>query len=328
MSVYTAVSQTDLSAFLADYALGEVRAFHGIAEGMENSNYRIETAKASCVLTLFESLSALKLPYFAGLMAHLATAGLPVPAPLPRTDGEIAGRLCGRPAMLVAWCDGHSVMAPGPTHCEAVGELLARFHLAAANYQPGDAAHPLHSRDADWRADTGRQLAASLPAAEADLLERALRADGPAESLPAGLIHADLFRDNILFSQAPATGLPRIAGMLDLYFAGRDAWLFDLAVVANDWCSLPDGQLDGDRASALLRGYQQHRPLTRAERRQWPAQLASAALRFWLSRLLEQQAPREGSLVKSKDPQEYQRILANRLHSPAAALEKSRHEAE
>ncbi|MFC5299750.1 homoserine kinase [Azospira restricta] len=306
MSVFTSVSREQLAVWLEAYDLGAPTALVGIAEGVQNSNFFVDTERGRHVLTLFErGVDAALLPFYLDLMAHLAQHGIPCPAPRPMRDGRLLGELNGRPAALFSRLAGASVLRPTPAQCAAAGAALARLHLAGRDFPA-----PPHPRGSDWVAATAARLRPLLPAADAALLADELAAQGaPAAALPAGVIHADLFRDNVLF--VGDGDAPRIGGLLDFYFAGRGDFLFDLAIVANDWCD-DDGGLDAIRLQPLLAAYHAARPLTAAELAAWPRQLRAAALRFWLSRLEDFHCPQPGETVTVRDPDAYRRILLAR----------------
>ncbi|MBW7902178.1 MAG: homoserine kinase [Rhodocyclaceae bacterium] len=310
MSVFTPVSREQLAAWLAAYDLGAPTALAGIAEGVQNSNFFVDTdaggERGRHVLTLFERVDPATLPFYLDLMAHLARHGIPCPAPRPMRDGRLLGTLNGRPAALFSRLAGASVARPTPAHCAAAGEALARLHLAGRDFPA-----PPHPRGADWVEAAAARLLPRLPAADAGLLADEIAAQRePSPPLPAGVIHADLFRDNALFVGDGAS--PRIGGLLDFYFAGRGDFLFDLAVVANDWCGEDDGGLDDARLRALIAAYRALRPLTADECAAWPRRLRAAALRFWLSRLEDFHCPQPGETVTVRDPDAYRRILLAR----------------
>lgn len=313
MSVYTPVSADELAAWLERYPLGGLRSLTGIREGVQNSNFFVETEGGSHVLTLFEQVDPALLPFYLDLMARLSARGIPCPAPRAMRDGRLLGELKGRPATLFSRLSGVALSDVGAAHCAAAGEALARLHLAAA-----DMPAPAHPRGAGWIAATAARVLPRLAGDDATLLANELAFQAQATpTLPAGVIHADFFRDNVLFD-ATATP-PRIAGILDFYFAGHGEWLFDLAIAANDWCSDASGKLDAARADALIAAYAAQRPLTADEQAAWPRALRAAALRFWLSRLDEFHAPAAGSEISVRDPAAYGRILRARiaLASPA-----------
>lgn len=304
MSVFTAVSAADLALLLAAYDLGEVQSLRGIADGVENSNYFVDTERGAYVLTLFERLTAAELPRYLALLSHLAARGIPCPAPLADRHGQCLQQVNGRPAILVPRLPGAWLAQPTAAHCAAVGAMLARLHLAVADFP---LAWP-NPRGADWRLQAAAAVRSFLPATEQALLDSELAEQTAAgDGLPGGLVHADLFRDNVLFTPAGSIG-----GVIDFYFAGTDSFLFDLAVTVNDWCGAPDGSLDAPRSQALLDAYHAVRPLVAAEQAAWGRTLRAAALRFWLSRLVDFHCPRPGIAVTQRDPEQYRAVLAAR----------------
>jgi homoserine kinase type II len=309
MSVFTRITHAELVEHLAQYPCGELLGFTGIGEGVENTNYFVDTTVGRWVLTIFERLDHADLPFFLGLMQHLAARGFPSAMPAPTRDGATLTTLKGKPAALVHRLTGQSVLFPTPEQCRQVGGTLAELHLATADW----AGRCENSRGAAWRASTG---AAVLPRADAPtraLIEDELAAQGALDlaALPQGVIHADLFRDNVLFVDE------RLTGVIDFYYACRDALLYDLAVTANDWCFAPDGRPDSVRWEALVGAYRARREPNAAERAAWPLVLRAAALRFFLSRLYDWVFPREGDVVHVKDPAQYRRVLEHhRRHAP------------
>jgi len=304
MSVFTLPTEEALARWLDHYSIGRLTGFEGIAGGVQNSNFFVTTTLGRYVLTLFEDISRAELPYYLHLMAHLARHGLPVPAPIANRDNEYLGTLAGKPAVLVSRLPGTSVARPSEGHCARIGAMLAGLHLAGRSYgrrQP-------NQRGAYWRTRVAALLRPCLPSDDAALLDAELRfqesANADFSHLPAGAIHGDLFRDNVLWVEDGFIG-----GVIDFYFAGHDALLFDVAVTVNDWCCLPGGMLDSVCALALLIAYHSSRPFTDTERSVWPTMLRAAALRFWLSRLADRTLPRTGELVLVKDPDEYRNIL-------------------
>lgn len=313
MSVFTPVSPAQLTDWLQRYDLGTLVALQGISEGVQNSNFFVDTEDARHVLTLFEKVDSTLLPFYLDLMAHLAGHGIPCPAPRPARDGSLLGTLNGRPAALFSRLSGASVMHPTSAHCAAIGRAMAQLHLAGSTFPA-----PPHPRGADWIAATAARVMSILSAGDAAMLaaELSCQRDHTA-TLPGGVIHADLFRDNVLFTDGST---PCIGGLLDFYFAGRGDWLFDLAIVANDWCGNADATLDRARTAALLSAYAEIRPFNAAEHAAWPWQLRAAALRFWLSRLEDFHCPQPGEDVTVRDPDAYRRILAQRIASDETTL--------
>jgi homoserine kinase type II len=309
MAVFTDLSDRDTDALLAQYDLGPRVALRGIASGIENSNFFLDTAGASHVLTVFERLDAQSLPFYLGLMRHLAAAGLPVPAPCLTRGGALFTLVHGKPAAIVARMAGAAVMTPAAVHCRQVGALLARMHLAALDC-PDRQPNP---RGLPWWRSTLAALDGHLAPGQQQLAaqelahQEAVAVDPRLRKLPSGPVHADLFRDNVLFDG------DRIGGVIDFYFAGVDSWLFDLAVTVNDWCvDLADGAFDASRAQALLDAYHGVRPLTPDEHALWPSMLRAAALRFWLSRLYDLHLPRPAAMLEPHDPARFEKTLRRR----------------
>ncbi len=301
MAVYTEVTDADLSAFLATYDLGGARSLKGIAEGVENSNFLLHTDAGKFILTLYEKrVEASCLPFFIALMEHLAGRGLNCPQPVRARSGSPLGQLCGRPAAIVTFLDGVCRTRPGARDCGKLGAALARLHLAAADFK-GARANALDL--AAWprlfapicaAADGVEAGLAGTIAAELAFLETAWPRD-----LARGIIHADLFPDNVLFLG------DEISGLIDFYFACTDDLAYDLAICLNAWCFEPDGAFAIAKAAALFEGYRRVRPLAPAERAAIPVLARGAALRFALTRLTDWLNVPAGALVHPKDPREY-----------------------
>lgn len=317
MAVFTAVSLDELGPWLEQFPLGQARAIRGIASGIENSNFFIDTDAGAYVLTIFEVLQFEQLPFYLQLMRHLAERGVKVPAPVASASGELVVPLHGKPAAIVSKLEGSSQMDPQPVHCAEVGAMLARMHLAAADF-------PLQQpnlRGLNWWNATTPAVLPHLDAGNASLLtsemqfQRDFAASAAYAALPRGPIHADLFRNNVMFSSE------RLTGFFDFYFAGCDSWLFDVAVTVNDWCiDLDSGVLDTARVRALLDAYHAVRPFTPHEAASWNAMLRGAALRFWLSRLYDFYQPRPAEMLTPHDPTHFERILRERINTPAPEL--------
>jgi homoserine kinase type II len=308
LSVYTPVSEAELTGWLRNYSVGRLTACEPIESGIENTNYFVTTTQGRYVLTLFERLPANELPFYLQLMAHLARHGIPCPAPIADLSDQYLGSLNGKPAALVTRLPGSSLEQPGTAHCEELGALLSRMHLAGRSYS----AYLENPRGPKWWRFAAREVTRFLKKTEVQLLEGELayQADQRFPDLPRGPVHADLFRDNALFEGA------RLSGVIDFYFAGVDCLLYDLAVCANDWCLKDlenDHGLHPGRTKALLDAYHAVRPFTELEREAWPAMLRAAALRFWLSRLNDFHLPRPGMLVHAHDPEHFRRILQSRI---------------
>jgi homoserine kinase type II len=320
MAVFTAVSDTQLAGWLRHYELGEVVDFRGIASGIENSNYFLTTTRGAYVLTLFENLTATQLPFYLELMRHLAAHAVPVPDPVPRTDGALFGELNGKPAAIVTKLDGTPELSPGVEHCIEVGHMLARMHLAGRDFTQSQP----NLRSLPWWKENVPAVLAQLSESQHALItselayQTAFFASDAYRDMPDGPCHCDLFRDNVLFAP-PAYGESqsgtRLGGFFDFYFAGNDKWLFDVAVCVNDWCTdLSTGALDAARVKALLRAYQTVRPFTPAEELHWNDMLRAGALRFWVSRLYDFYRPREAKMLNAHDPGHFERILRERIH--------------
>ncbi|KAB7739877.1 homoserine kinase [Parvibaculum sedimenti] len=316
MAVYTEVDDDELEAFLATYDIGELRSYKGIAEGVENSNFLLHTTAGTYLLTLYEKRVAPEdLPFFLGLMNHVASKGIACPVPIRDRKGEMLGTLAGRPAAIVSFLEGLSVRKPQPKHCAELGAGLARFHLAGADF-------PLRRANAltvsGWRPlfeasraradEVSRGLAAEL----ADELS-ALEASWP-HDLPQGVIHADLFPDNVFFIGE------HLSGVIDFYFACNDTLAYDLAICLNAWCFEHDGSFNITKARALTQAYNHVRPLDAAELAALPLLARGSAMRFLLTRLYDWLHHPPGALVKPKNPLEYlKRLRFHRsLSSPAA----------
>jgi homoserine kinase type II len=313
MAVFTPVTQEQAALLMSQLGLGELTALRGIEGGIENTNYFASTDLGEYVLTLFERLNHEQLPFYLFLMKHLAEKGIPVPNPAANRDGDILHTLNTKPTAVVNRLSGQSQLAPEAVHCAAVGEMLARMHIAGEDYNRSQP----NLRGLAWWNDTVPVGLSHLDEAQASLLQSELAyqnhiANGAAyQALPKGPVHADLFRDNVMFEGNALTGL------FDFYFAGVDTWLFDLAVCLNDWCiDLATGQHAPDRAASMLDAYQSVRPLRPAERQLLPAMLRAGALRFWISRLWDYHLPRDAAMLKPHDPTHFEQVLRARSHSP------------
>lgn len=305
MAVYTDVVAEDLAAFLADYDVGEPLAYKGIAEGVENSNFLVHTSRGYFILTLYEKrVAAEDLPFFLALMEHLHARGITCPQPVKNRRGEVLGRIAGRPAAMITFLDGMWIRRPTPGHCAALGEALAKLHLAGldfgysrANALSVDGWRPLYAHCAA-RADEVRRDLAPFLAAELAYLEQAWPRD-----LPQGVIHADLFPDNVFFLGN------KLSGLIDFYFACTDALAYDVAICLNAWCFETDHAYNVTKGRGLLQAYAQVRPLSDEERNALPLLARGAALRFLLTRLVDWFDVPPGALVRPKDPLEYYRKL-------------------
>lgn len=314
MAVFTKVTRSEAAALMRRLDLGELTLLEGCAGGIENTNYFVSTERDGLVhdyvLTLFERLSFEQLPFYLHLMKHLARKGIPVPDPAADARGEILHKLKNKPAAVVDKLRGKSELAPGTDHCAQVGAMLARMHLAGQDYERQQP----NLRGLAWWNETVPVVLPHATPEQAALLRSELAyqnhvAASPAyEALPRGPVHADLFRDNVMFDNG------HLSGFFDFYFAGVDTFAFDLAVCLNDWCiDLGTGVADAERSRAMREAYESVRPLTAAERELMPAMLRAGALRFWISRLWDWHLPREASMLKPHDPAHFERVLRARL---------------
>lgn len=315
MAVYTDVSFEDLEEVLADYDIGQPLSFKGIAEGVENSNFYLQTDRGSFFLTLYEKrVHEDDLPFFLGLMEHLAARGIACPEPVRRKDGKQWTKINGRPAALVSFLTGLSVRRPDVGHCASAGDALARLHAAGADF-------PIRRSNAlglgGWR-DLVEKTASGADGIERGLRDviassyREVNAHWP-QGLPSGVIHADLFPDNVLFTNA------QVSGLIDFYFACNDAFAYDLAILLNAWCFETDGAYNLTKGQSLLSAYRKRRPLTDAEAAALPVLCAGAALRFLLTRLFDLLNHDPMALVRPKEPRDFSKRLRfhTRVKSPA-----------
>ncbi|HZC58181.1 MAG TPA: homoserine kinase [Xanthobacteraceae bacterium] len=305
MAVYTDVTAEDLGRFLAAYDLGDLLSYKGIAEGVENSNFLVHTGRGHYILTLYERRVAEgDLPFFLELMEHLAARGITCPQPVKNRDSTVLGRLAGKPAAVVTFLDGMWIRRPSAAHCAALGEALAGLHLAGADF-------PMRRDNAlsvaGWRqlyencrerAHNVERNLETLVAAELEVLER----EWP-RGLPQGVIHADLFPDNVFFLA------DRLSGLIDFYFACTDTLVYDVTICLNAWCFESDHSYNVTKGRALLAGYAKARPLSQPEWDMLPLFARGAALRFLLTRLVDWLDVPPGALVRPKDPREYARKL-------------------
>jgi homoserine kinase type II len=310
MAVFTPVSLAQLQDWFSQFQLGSATAIEGIASGIENTNFFVDTNKGTrYVLTLFERLSAVELPFYLNMMGHMATNHVACPNPLANKQGHILHSLNGKPAALVTCLNGKANMHPDVVHCAEVGTTLAKMHLAADSYA-GDLPN---LRGLAWWQETTPKVMGFLNASQQAMLTDELTvqtnfaASAQYQHLGRGAVHADLFRDNVLFEG------DRLGGVIDFYFAGVDTYLFDLAVTINDWC-IDDatGAFIKPKFDAMLASYEALKPLNVIERQAWPIMLRAAALRFWLSRLFDFYVPRDAAMLTPKDPTHFERILTLR----------------
>ena len=317
MAVFTPVTLDDLAVWLPRFSLGQAYAVTGIKSGIENSNFFLTTESGKYVLTIFEKLTFAQLPFYLNLMSHLAARHIPVPVPLPDAQGNLLHSLHGKPAAIVTCLEGASETQPTSSHCAFIGAMLGKMHLAGRDF-------PLYQtnlRGIEWWNSITPQVLAYLSPADQVLLKTELAlqtkffSSRAYRELPSGLVHADLFRDNVMFKQEQLTGI------FDFYFAGYDAWLFDVAIAVNDWCVIAEtGAFDPARLQAFLHAYHIERAFTQNEAQVWQTMLRAAALRFWLSRLYDFFLPRHASMLASHDPDYFKKILKQRLSTSIPPL--------
>ncbi len=314
MAVYTEVPDEALVRFIDQYGLGELQSFKGIAEGVENTNYLLQTSQGSFILTLYEKRVAQSdLPFFLGLMEHLAEAGVSCPTPMRDSAGQALSQLCGRPAAIISFLSGVSVSAPSEGHCAAVGEALAKLHLAGATYGPrrenalGPEAWAPMFTSFSYRAD---EVQAGLkPFVEQELVT--LEGSWPRD-LPEGVIHADLFPDNVFFLGG------ELSGLIDFYFACWDALAYDIAICLNAWCFENDFTFNREKGRALLTGYSGVRPLQARELDAMPILARGAAMRFLLTRTHDWLHHDASALVSPHDPRDY--VARLKFHQQVASI--------
>ena len=313
MSVYTTIERDQLEQFLANYNVGELKDYRGISDGIENTNYFVDTIKDGAeqrfVLTIFEHHDLDEMQYYLNLMHHLADHKVPSANPVADNGGHYLRLFAGKPIALVERLAGGSITETTVSICEQIGAAMGKMHTAGLSYD----AHQPNPRGPHWFVETANVLQEKLPAEDLQILndEIAFQKANRDADIPRGTVHADLFRDNSLWDG------DQLSGIIDFYYANDDALLYDLAVTANDWCINADFSLDKAKVQAFLNGYHQYRPLEAIEQQYWPVILRTGALRFWLSRLYDKHFPREGELVHTKNPDEFKAILADRIAKQA-----------
>ena len=314
MSVFTPVSSADAERLLARYSLGALERLEGIAQGVENTNYFLTATTGEYVLTLFEHIPRADLPFYVGLMDHLAHKEISCPLPMRMDDGGMIAEVNGKPACIVTRLPGTPQGRPAPHHCRVAGELLANIHIAGVEYD----ASLDNWRGRAWRERFEQAVAPKLSGAENELIaaENRYQAMHDDTVLPQGVIHGDYFHDNVLWDDEGN------AGVIDFYFACDDALAYDVAIGVNDWCATPEALLDAARVHAFIAGYESRRPLTDFERELWPVMLRRAALRTWLGRLGYNHFPRESHMTIPKD-HEFSRHLLEHHIANARDLEST-----
>lgn len=301
MSVYTHIDDAEMRDFLRDYRIGKFIALQGIAQGITNSNYFLTTTQGRYVLTVFETLTQQELPFFLQLKQYLSQRGVACPMPIARVDGRFDGVLAGKPACLVSCLNGHDTSAASAQQCFNTGAMLARMHLVGADF-------PLHMdnpRGGVWWHQASRKLLPLLGRDDAVLLQNeiAFADEHSGDGLPSGIIHADLFKDNVLLNGE------QVAGFIDFYYACNGNFMYDLAIAVNDWASRADHRLDMALKTAFINGYQSVRRISEAEQAYFPCAQRAACIRFWVSRLLDYHFPQSGEITFIKDPNVFRDLL-------------------
>ena len=305
MSVYTTIDENELKDFLANYNVGELVDYQGISDGIENTNYFVNTSEGRFVLTIFEHHSFEEMQYYLNLMHHLTDHGVPSANPVADKQGHYLSHFKDKPIALVERLNGGSTIKTTINHCQQLGAAMGKMHTAGLTY----GTHQENPRGPAWCQHTAHKVIDKLSQSEQQMLDDEIhfQKEKRHAELPRGVIHADLFRDNALWDG------DNFSGIIDFYYSCDDVLLYDLAVTANDWCVNDDLSLNQDKVIALLSHYNRYRALQENEQTYWPAMLRAGALRFWLSRLYDKHFPRDGELVHTKNPDEFKTILADRI---------------
>ncbi len=321
MSVYTTIEEDELKQFLSNYDVGELESYKGISDGIENTNYFVDTSQGRFVLTIFEHHDFDEMQYYLNLMHHLADHEVPSANPVADSQGNYLSLFKSKPIALVERLKGGSIISPTVDHCAQLGTAMGKMHAAGLSYD----AHQTNPRGPIWCQQTAAEIMEKVTSDEQALLHAEIHFQKSKRDtdLPSGIIHADLFRDNALWDSTndkDGCSDDSFSGIIDFYYSCNDALLYDLAVAANDWCStdstdLNEAGLDQTRVHALLSHYHAYRPLTVIEQDFWPIMLRAGALRFWLSRLQDKHFPRPGELVHTKNPDEFKAILIDRIEN-------------
>lgn len=309
MSVYTIIEESELEVFLSNYDVGQLENFQGISDGIENTNYFVNTSGGRFVLTIFEQHSFQEMQYYLNLMHHLADHNVPSANPVADKQGNYLSLFKDKPIALVERLTGGSITSISVNHCEQLGAAMGKMHTAGLSFSD----RQTNPRGPEWCQHTAKKVMPKLTASEQNMLEAETlyQKEQRHADLPRGVTHADLFRDNALWKKVD--GKDQFSGIIDFYYSCDDVLLYDLAVTVNDWCSNDNFTLNQDKVHALLTHYNAFRPLSRLEQKYWPAMLRAGALRFWLSRLFDKHFPRPGELVHTKNPDEFREILIDRI---------------
>lgn len=309
MSVFTTLTLEEVQDCFQDFSIGKITELKGIAAGITNTNYFLITEKSRYVLTIFEANTIDELPYFVDLMSYFAEHAIPCPAPIADKHGIALRVIKEKPALLVSCLKGKDVDSPDELQCAQVGRVLAQMHVAGVAFEQASS----NQRDATWRMHTAAQVMDKLSEEDQVLLTQALAFQAKLDitALPKGVIHGDLFRDNVLFDGAT------LGGFIDFYYACHDVLAYDVAIAVNDWCLTVTGEFDEPRLNAFMQAYTEVRPFNEDEQQAWQGLLCIAALRFWLSRLYDLHFPADGELTHAKDPNYFKNILLKRA-TPSA----------
>ncbi len=309
MSVYTTIEENELKSFLSHYDVGELENYQGISDGIENTNYFVNTSHGRFVLTIFEQHSFDEMQYFLNLMHHLADHAVPSANPVADKQGNYLSHFKNKPIALVERLNGGSITETSISHCEQLGAAMGKMHSAGLSFD----SRQNNPRGPAWCQQMAHKVMEKLSADEQGMLDEEVHFQKKKRhaDLPRGVIHADLFRDNALWDNTEGGSI--FSGIIDFYYSCDDVLLYDLAVTANDWCINEDFSLNKDKVIALLTHYNSYRSLTGNEQEYWPAMLRAGALRFWLSRLYDKHFPRAGELIHTKNPDEFKAILADRI---------------
>jgi len=313
MSVYTIIEEDELKSFLSNYDVGELVDYQGISDGIENTNYFVNTSSGRFVLTIFEQHDFKEMQYYLNLMHHLADHKVPSANPVADKQGNYLSHFKNKPIALVERLNGGSIVETTINHCQQLGEAMGKMHTAGLDYSEKQA----NPRGPAWCQHTAHKVIEKLSASDQKMLAEEIKFQREKRhaDLPRGVIHADLFRDNALWynTKDAEKGSEHFSGIIDFYYSCDDVLLYDLAVTANDWCINEDFSLNKNKVIALLKHYNNFRPLDKNEQEYWPAMLRAGALRFWLSRLQDKHFPRGGELVHTKNPDEFKAILSDRI---------------
>ena len=307
MSVYTKITKDALSNHLENYSIGQLVGFEGISDGIENTNYLLTSTKNEYIFTIFENISHNIAAKYLNFMNHLRGQKFKCALVESTKSGQLSVNILNKPSAIIQKLVGESISETNESHCESVGELLSEFHQKSSDFKYS----LTNSRDMSWKIKTIKKLDGLISKDQTVLIDRSLKLDKifSEEKLPMGKIHADLFRDNVLFDKND------ISGMIDFYYSCDGILLYDIAVVANDWCTTSDGSIDKKKLDKLLIGYEKNRKIEDLEREYFPFALASAGLRFYLSRLHDLHFPKIGEMTHIKDPSFFENILWKNLNS-------------